>query len=180
MLKEITEIVNSGDFDEKTVSAFLERVGQGKPTRDENPQTHFCVYFAAFDKKAKKGFMGHHKKSGLWLFGGGHIDKGEFPLAALKREIAEEWGINVFLGNITPELLTVTEIEKRPVGLCRRHYDIWYFVELDKNEANFDREKLDQEFHQTRWLSIDQALGLATDPNTIKALKFLKKRFAVK
>lgn len=46
-------------------AAFLERAQQGAPTRDENPQTHFCVYFAAYDPVAQKVFIGHHKKSGF-------------------------------------------------------------------------------------------------------------------
>ena len=53
---------------------FLERIQEGKITRDENPKSHVCVYFAAYDPRAKQVFIGHHKKSGFWLFNGRNID----------------------------------------------------------------------------------------------------------
>ena len=59
------------------IPRFLERFSMGNLTRDEDNKSHFCAYFAAYDPNAKEVFIGHHKKSGLWLFNGGHIDKDE-------------------------------------------------------------------------------------------------------
>ncbi|MFC1790200.1 NUDIX domain-containing protein [Patescibacteria group bacterium] len=95
LAKKIQTIVS--DLKSQPVSnQFRKRATEGQLTRDENPQTHFCVYFAACDPKAKRVFLGNHKKSGLWLFNGGHIDEGETPNEALAREISEEWGIKTF------------------------------------------------------------------------------------
>ena len=73
---ELLKIVGSNDFNDVSLK-YKDRIKQGDFTRDENPASHFCVYFASFDENKKEIFIGHHKKSGLWLFNGGHIDKGE-------------------------------------------------------------------------------------------------------
>ena len=64
---------------------FLERLRRGEFTRDENNTSHFCVYFLPYNKDTQEVFFCYHKKSGLWLSPGGHIDKGEGILEALNR-----------------------------------------------------------------------------------------------
>lgn len=111
--KEIAEIVNTGNFDPVISAAFLERLGEAQLTRDENPVSHFCAYFAAFNPISNQVFIGHHKKSGLWLFNGGHIDPNESISTTLQREMAEEWGLQ-FTPETSPFLITVTTIESNP------------------------------------------------------------------
>ncbi len=161
--------------------AFLRRVTEGLLTRDENPQTHFCVYFAGVDPETTRVFIGHHKKSGLWLFNGGHIDEGETPAEALAREISEEWGGRDKTGLAsdavgTPELLTITHIDNRPTQKCTEHYDVWHFVAADQNTFKPDSEKLNKEFHEVRWVTLDEAKELITDPSTREALDYLESK----
>src|SRR4030042_2390129 len=131
---------------------FLRRAEEGRFTRDENPKTHFCVYFAGYDPKNRRVFIGLHKKSGLWLFNGGHLDKGESSEEALVREIKEEWGSEVKLsGKFEPKLLTITKIENPSKQICRLHYDIWHFIKLNKNDFRPDRLLLTKEFEQIGW-----------------------------
>lgn len=156
---------------------FASRVKEGQLTRDENTFSHFCVYFAAYDPDSKDVYIGHHKKSGLWLFNGGHIDKGETPDEALEREIGEEWGVEIDLKGVgEPKLLTITPINN-PKVKCTRHYDIWYFVPVSKTGFAPDKEKLDTEFHTTGWKDIEEAKVLVTDLNTLKALSEFEKLF---
>lgn len=168
----------SNYFDKQTADQFVERASKGLLTRDEDSKTHFCVYFAAYDPDTKEAFVGHHKKSGLWLFNGGHIDKGEISAEALEREIGEEWGLGISANTVgTPQLFTVTGINNPTKQTCTRHYDIWYFVKLDKNNTVFDNAKLEKEFYETSWLSPEKAKPLVKDPNTLKALDFLENKF---
>jgi len=170
-LERIKQIVSL--FPDSPMSRdFLVRLKEDELlTRDENPYSHFCVYFAAFDPGSKKVFIGHHKKSGLWLFNGGHIDKGETPEESLEREIGEEWGVKVSLENIgEPKLLTITPINNPTKQKCTKHFDIWYFVPLSQSEFTPDQSLLDTEFHTTGWKSIDEAKALITDPNTLTAV----------
>lgn len=177
-IEHLRAIAQSPAFDRDIAAAFLSRAEQGDLTRDENPYTHFCVYFAAYDPGAREVFIGHHKKSGLWLFTGGHMDKGEVPSETLEREIGEEWGKQMKADDIgDPALLTITEIDNPAKQTCVRHYDIWYFVPVQK--ATFDPapDLLGIEFHQTRWLPPLQAREVVTDPNTLKAVDALEAIF---
>jgi len=115
--------------------------------------------------------MVHHKKSGLWLSPGGHIDKGETVVEALNREIDEELGVKDFYDiDPTPFLLTITPIENQSQP-CKKHYDIWYLVETDGSNFNINPT----EFHDTKWLTIDEARKIVTEPQNIKALNILEK-----
>lgn len=86
--KQIYDIVTK-HTQSPVASTFFSRIEKGQLTRDENISSHFCVYFAAYDPECKQVFIGQHKKSGLWLFNGGHIDKGETPNETLKREMGD-------------------------------------------------------------------------------------------
>lgn len=141
-----------------------------KLTRDENKNSHFCVYFPAFDPREKEIFIGHHKKSGLWLVNGGHMDKGENIHQTLKREIYEEWGLKFDIKNLSPVFLTITKILHNPKIPCKIHFDIWFMIETDKNTFKPDKEKLDKEFFEMRWMKIDEAKKLTKDQSTIDFL----------
>ncbi len=164
--------------DQPAATAFISRADEGLLTRYENPYTHFCVYFAAFDPHSKSVFIGHHKKSGLWLFNGGHIDQGERVEEALSREISEEWGVAVDMQKVgEPKLLTITEIENPAKLTCVRHYDIWHFVPISKASFAPDEAKLATEFYTTGWRSIEQARSVVTDVCTLQALSEFEKLF---
>lgn len=179
-MKELAEKVKAiaNSLSKTSVAlGFLNRVEEGFLTRDENPFSHFLVFFAAFDKETKKVFIGHHKKSGLWLFNGGHIDKGETPEEALVREMKEEWGVEISLQSIgKPKLITITPINN-PKIKCTTHYDIWFFVPVSKTQFFPDKEKLDTEFYQTGWKSIREAKQLITDPANLRAIAEFEKIF---
>lgn len=175
---ELHELIGSNKFNQEVAEKFLQRIPEGNLTRDENPYTHFCVYFAAFDPDKHNVFVGHHKKSGLWLFNGGHIDKGENLSSALEREISEEWGVKIPLKNIgRPLLLTITEIPPNQKQICQTHYDVWYFVPNNQDTVIFNQDLLAKEFFETRWLTIPDAKSRITDPSTLKALVLLEHRF---
>ncbi|MFQ6028754.1 MAG: NUDIX hydrolase [Dehalococcoidia bacterium] len=146
---------------------FLARLEEGRPTRDENQRTHFCVYFLPFNPETRQVFIGDHKKSGLWLAPGGHIDAGEDLLAAANREIREELGVaNFFPQAPEPFLLTITPIENER-QTCKVHYDIWCLMETDG--ADFDVDF--KEYHAVKWLSIPDARKYVTDSNVLKGLQ---------
>ena len=173
--KDLNTIFDKGIFDDATVSKFKKKIKEGKLTIQEDDEHHLCVYFAAYDPLAKEVFIGHHKKSGLWLFNGGHIDKGEIPMETIEREIGEEWGLDAKDLDIkTPELLTITNIIKNKVRPCATHYDIWYYISVNKMEFLPKKECLNDEFYETGWKDYKTAIGLMREKNTIKSLEFIK------
>ena len=175
--KQLKKIIASVPARPDIVKAYRHRLKEGLFSRDDNKQSHFCVYFAAYDPKAEKVYLGHHKKSGFWLFTGGHIDRGETPTETVIREIWEEWGQRISSGAVgKPVLLTITEIIDNPRVLCKRHFDIWYLfgVELKKFKVDFD--KLAKEFYQNRWVSLAAAQKLVVDDSTRQMLNYLNFR----
>lgn len=178
LISHLEKLVYTTQANKHIKNKFLERAKKGALTRDEDPLTHFCVYFAAFDPSNQQVFIGHHKKSGLWLFNGGHIDRGELPSEALEREIREEWGEHIKLdGEFTPSFLTITEIENPTKQTCKLHYDIWYFTPFDKESFVPEKKLLVKEFHQTGWQQMEEAKKLITDINTLTALNEIEKLF---
>ncbi len=168
----IEEILRSVEAPPEIRAAYAERLKQGAPTRDENPTSHFCSYFLPYDIKGKKVFLELHKKSGLWLSPGGHIDKGETPLETAQREMEEELGVKGAIASGTrPLFLTVTHIARDPRG-CTAHFDIWYFIPA--GEANFNTAK-EGEFDEARWATLDEARRMVVEENTLKALDFVER-----
>ncbi len=154
-------------------SHFLKRLEQDKPTRNENPISHFVCYFLPYNPTKGQVFIVHHKKSGLWIAPGGHMDKGEDLIQTLNREMEEELGIKKEIKNkIKPFLLTITPISN-PAISCKEHLDIWYCFQTDGSEFNVDPK----EFYDTKWLSINGARKLVTDPPNLQALDKIEELF---
>lgn len=160
-------------------AAFIKRIKAGGLSREENPYEHFGVFFAPIDFAAKKVFIGHHIKSGLWLFNGGHLAQGELPLDTAKREMEEEWGENYGLVEIHgPELLTITPVNI-PQIKCRKHFDIWFFVNTDERNFSPQIENLAKEFYQWGWMRIDEARRKVLDYQIQHALAVIEARFSI-
>ena len=173
-LKEEIEELLENDFPAKVKEIFRKKLAAGKLIREEDPENHLCSYFAAYDPNARQVFIGHHKKANLWLFNGGHIDAGESLLETTEREISEEWGLEASNFNIgQPLLLTLTEIDNRPIQNCRLHFDLWHFIKIDRNNFQPNATNLAKEFHRTEWLSIEEARKIVTEKNTLEALNFI-------
>ncbi len=174
LYEEIKAVIDPKLCNEQIANYWLERLEKRDLTRDDGNVSHFCCYFLPYNSATKQVFIVYHKKSGLWLSPGGHIDKDESLMQTLNREIGEELGVKENIKeDIRPFLLTITPIENR-VKPCKEHLDIWYRFPADGSEFNVDPK----EFYTTRWVSIEQARQLITDPPNLEALHKMEQFFA--
>ncbi|MZF85763.1 NUDIX hydrolase [Streptomyces sp. SID5643] len=119
------------------------------------PAMHLVSYFVVLDDTSGRLLLVAHRKAGLWLPAGGHVEPEEDPWSTVVRECREELGIRATASQITGELpffLTVTET--RGQGL---HTDVslWYLLDADAESiTSYDQG----EFDAIRWLTAEQVL----------------------
>ncbi len=101
----------------------------------------------------------HHKKIGLWLPPGGHIETREDPVAALRREIREETGLEIEIlsdsadPRASDEVVQVLplphhiQVERMADG-PHDHIDLVYLCRVRPGEAHRNEESLG-----LRWFS---------------------------
>lgn len=172
---QIKEVINLSVCNQNVVDYWLKRLEKGKLTRDSGNLSHFCCYFLPYNLPKKQVFIVHHKKSGLWLFPGGHIDEGETLMQTLNREIEEELGVlNKIKAEIKPFLLTVTPIN-HPNVMCKEHLDIWYRFPTDGSDFEIDP----REFYETKWVLLSEARVLITDLPNLEAIQKIEEIFAL-
>ena len=99
----------------------------------ERTGRHFTVaVFAVWDGRV---LLHRHRKLGLWLPPGGHIEEGELPDEAAAREVWEETGLRVELVGERREDVTDPVQLHRPAGVQlenigpgHQHIDLIYFA----------------------------------------------------
>lgn len=135
--------------------ALLDRGAPLIRTRIDQPDPHLVAYLVVTD--GARVVLGHHVKSGLWLPPGGHVDPGETPLQAARRECVEELGLA--LPFVSPQTLFVTLQET--VG-PHPHHDLtfWYLLRAERDQSfAYDRS----EFRDMVWADHD-ALPAGSEP----------------
>jgi 8-oxo-dGTP pyrophosphatase MutT (NUDIX family) len=141
LVSELTAAVRPFDEREAADQAdVMAWVASGQPlfrtAAPATPPKHLVVYFVPADTANRSLLLGDHRKSGLWLPPGGHVEDGEDPRQAVAREAREELGITAEfhpgLGDARPFFLTVT-----PTNEPASHLDVsmWFVIQLDRAAA---------------------------------------------
>jgi 8-oxo-dGTP diphosphatase len=134
------------------------------------PNTHLVSYFVILDPITQSILLVDHKKAGLWLPAGGHVEAGERPKETVRREIQEELGIEADFLFEDPFFVTVT----KTVGLTAGHTDVtfWYVLKGDSNlSIEFDKE----EFHRISWFKKEELPYDRSDPHMSRFIAKLRK-----
>jgi 8-oxo-dGTP diphosphatase len=99
-----------------------------------------------------------HRKAGLWLPPGGHVEPGEDPALTARREIQEELGLSSAGLSRSPIFLTVTGT----VGSVQPHTDVslWFTLSCTGDEELHPDAG---EFRAVRWWTRDELA--AADPS---------------
>ncbi len=147
----------------ETSSAHRELIGKletGRYLRAYDPQEHFCIMFLPFEPSTGQMLVVHHKKAGMWLFPGGHIEPGESTIEALNREVQEELGFSsTFPETTSPFMFSVTRAIDNIDRECKTHFDLWFELPAEASRTRTDSE----EFFESRWVDFDDAMALIRD-----------------
>jgi 8-oxo-dGTP pyrophosphatase MutT (NUDIX family) len=114
-----------------------------------------------------RGVLLHrHKRLGLWLQPGGHVDAGETPWDAAQREVLEETGLEARPDENGARLV---HVDVHPGGRGHVHLDLRYLLYgPDAEPAPPPGESPD-----VAWFDWDHAIGVA-DPGLVGALRALR------
>lgn len=104
----------------------------------------------------------HHKRLGMWLQPGGHVDPGETPEQAALRETLEETGFTC----TAPQFV---HVDVHAGGRGHTHLDLRYLLHADGDPAPGDGESPD-----VFWFGWDEAIAMA-DPGLRGLLVYLRR-----
>ncbi len=111
-----------------------------------------------------------HKRLGIWLQPGGHVDAGETPWEAARREAAEETGLDVAFAAVGPDgVPPLAHVDVHPGPRGHTHLDLRYL--LDGGDA--DPSPPPGESQAIAWFPWPDAIAVA-DPGLRAALAALR------
>lgn len=165
LMNLIREIEPHDALEAEHIVQSLTWIASGAPLyrreRADDPPQHLVAEFLLYDASAGKLLLVDHKKAGIWLPSGGHIEADETPFGTVVREVVEELGVEAEFLLPTPLFLTITPTVGTNVA---PHVDVtlWYLLAGDCTQAlNFDVG----EFHAIEWFALDALPRERIDPH---------------
>jgi 8-oxo-dGTP pyrophosphatase MutT (NUDIX family) len=181
-LTNLLERVCPWDEQERVhLAAAAEWIAGGAPLyrveKPDVPDVHLVSYFVVLDENHGELLLVAHRKAGLWLPSGGHVEPREDPWETVVRECREELCTEAVPSTVAgKEPFFVTVTQTRGQG---RHTDVslWYVLQSDVGGiTSFDEE----EFEAIKWLSLPQVLAEPGDTLDPHMHRFTRKLMAAR
>lgn len=133
-------------------AATFERLDWGDDVFAERAHDHH-VTSSAFVVSRRGVILHRHRRLGIWVQPGGHVDPGETPEAAAARETLEETGL--VARHLDPSVLFHVDVHPGPRG--HTHYDLRYLLVA----APIDPSPPPDESPDVFWFAPEEALTRA-------------------
>lgn len=166
----IAGIAPVDDRETGDIAETLDWIDSGAPlfrtAPPDVPPMHLVSYFALLD--GDHILLVDHRKAGLWLPSGGHVEPDEHPADTVRREIQEELSVEADFIHPQPLFLTV----QHTVG-ASQHTDVslWFALRGDRSKTyDFDPG----EFHAIRWFPMTDIPHGRSEPHLSRFIDKLK------
>jgi ADP-ribose pyrophosphatase YjhB (NUDIX family)/phosphoglycolate phosphatase-like HAD superfamily hydrolase len=159
-LAELKEILEQCKFD------ISKRVVKSHSNRSRPVVT---VGALIFNKEGKALFVQTYKWSNLWGIPGGKIKYGESAETALKREIKEETGLDIH----SIQFAMIQDCIHSEEFYRDEHFVLINYVCICENA---EYVKLNEEAHNFKWLTLDEALKLPLNKPTRNLVNYILNR----
>jgi 8-oxo-dGTP pyrophosphatase MutT (NUDIX family) len=138
------------EADRRAMLAFLD--GLPEPFSRDQRGAHFTASALVVDAERARTALVHHRKLGIWVQPGGHVDPGDASVAdAALREVREELGVDGALASTSALHLDIHEIPTRPDMPAHLHLDVRFLVVADGELAP------SEESLAARWVTLAEA-----------------------
>jgi 8-oxo-dGTP pyrophosphatase MutT (NUDIX family) len=145
---DIDQISPINERESLSIEKTLDRLTWPGDPFDEVANEHH-VTVGAFVLSSRGMILHLHKRLGMWLQPGGHVDAGESPEEACLREASEETGLQV--SHLDPVRLFHVDVHPGPSG--HTHYDLRYLIVAEPR----DPAPPEGESPEVYWFDFDAA-----------------------
>lgn len=167
LITELEALVACDEREAASREATLERLTWPGDPYDEFADEHH-VTASTFVVSSRGVILHRHRRLGIWVQPGGHVDVGEEPAAAALRECAEETGL---VARHLDGLVFHVDVHPGPRG--HTHYDVRYILVADP----VDPQPPAGESPDVFWFDFASARERA-EPTLVAALVKLEERLA--
>jgi 8-oxo-dGTP pyrophosphatase MutT (NUDIX family) len=152
----------------RSIAATLERLTWPGDCFDEG-QNALHLTASSFVVSSRGVILHRHRRLGIWVQPGGHVDRGEGPEQAVLRETLEETGL--VARHRDPVNLFHVDVHPGPRG--HTHYDLRYVVEAPGDDPAPEADESPEVF----WFDFEAAQERA-EPSLRHALAKLARGYA--
>ncbi len=151
----------------ESISRTRERLDVGDDPFDEFASDHHLTA-SAFVVSERGVILHRHRRLGIWVQPGGHVDPDETPETAARRETREETGL--VARHLDPPALVHVDVHPGPRG--HTHYDLRYVLVAPPDDPSPPAG----ESPEVAWFSFEEAAQRA-EPSLVAALADLARRY---
>jgi 8-oxo-dGTP pyrophosphatase MutT (NUDIX family) len=172
------QLLNSHRVTDREEAAYVARMVQLTELAAACERSHFAPgHFTAsafvLSPDRRELILIHHKKLGIWVQPGGHVEESDADLAsAARREVAEEVGLGELDWLSEPGALFDVDIHTIPARKAEpghEHFDVRFaFVARTRD---FTRT---EEVADVRWVPLNEVESMGTDRSVLRAVHKLR------